>query len=480
MIPIRTEEYSKRAGEALENPVLQNALADLQRRLTQATAALYKALPEGDALRDVAHDIRRRAVENLDVLLETLAENAQKNGAHVFFATESKAAVDYCLELARRHNVQLVVKGKSMVAEELGLNDSLMEAGIEVKETDLGEYIIQLAGERPSHILAPAIHRTRNEIGELFADKLGIEFTNDPPTLTQAARKSLREKFLAADMGISGCNQACAETGHITTLSNEGNIRMATTMPRIHVVVMGMERVAATLEDHEILFRLLARAVAAQKIAGYTSYIGGPRADDHIDGPEELHLIILDNGRSKILADPDFREILYCIRCGACLNVCPVYGRIGGHAYGHIYSGPIGAVVTPLMVGLDRAKDLCLGETLCGACKDACPVRLDIPKLLLRLRARIVEGDPRWGATKGNGKEKAIYTAWSWAIRYRPLYDLFLKMAAAGQRLFPKKDGMIVKLPSPFDGWTQSRDMPPISSKSFKERWADLKRGGQS
>jgi L-lactate dehydrogenase complex protein LldF len=471
MVEIRVEDYKKRATKAIEDQVLQSALADLQGRMGKATAAMYEALPEGPGLRDVAHDIRRRAVENLDILLETLAENVRKNGGQVFFAKDGPAAVNYCLEVAQKHNVRLAVKGKSMVTEEVGLNDALMGAGIEVFETDLGEYIIQLAGERPSHILAPAIHKTRNEIGELFVEKLAIKYTNDPPSLTKAARKALREKFFAADMGISGCNQACAETGHITTLSNEGNIRMAGTMPKVHVAFMGMERVAATLEDHDVLFRLLTRAVAAQKIAGYTSYIGGPRSNDQVDGPEEFHLIILDRGRSKILADPDFREVLYCIRCGACLNVCPVYGKIGGHAYGYIYCGPIGAMLTPLMVGINRAKDLCLGETLCGACKDACPVNIDIPKLLLRLRAKLADGDPKWQVDRNSIKEKSCYVAWSWAIRYRPLYDLFYRLGVFGQIFFPKKYGMIRDLPYPFNGWTQFRDMKPIAANSFKQRW---------
>ncbi len=362
-----------------------------------------------------------------------------------------------------------------MVTEEVGLNDALMNAGIEVFETDLGEYIIQLAGERPSHILAPAIHKTRNEIGELFADKLGIKYTNDPPSLTKAARKALREKFLAADMGISGCNLACAETGHITTLSNEGNIRMASTMPKVHVAFMGMERISATLEDHDVLFRLLTRAVAAQKIAGYTTYIGGPRSSDQADGPEEFHLIILDRGRSKILADPDFREVLYCIRCGACLNVCPVYGKIGGHAYGYIYCGPIGAMLTPLMVGINRAKDLCLGETLCGACKDACPVNIDIPKMLLRLKAKLADGDPKWNVKRISVKEKSCYVAWSWIVRYRPLYDFFTRLGALGQKLLPRNAGMIRNLPYPFNGWTKFRDIKPIAAESFKKRWKRIK-----
>jgi L-lactate dehydrogenase complex protein LldF len=342
MTAIRTEHYKSEARKALKNKILLNALADVQERLGRGTALAYQQLPEGPELRFKAHDMRMHAIENLDILLETLAEKVQKNGGKVYFAEDARAAVNYCLKIARQHDVKSVVKAKSMVTEEVGLNPALMEAGIEVNETDLGEYIVQLADESQSHIIAPAIHKTRDQIGQLFAEKLGIPYTNDPPTLTQAARKALREKFLSADMGITGCNLACAETGHITTLSNEGNIRMATTLPRIHVAFMGMERVAARLQDHDILFRLLSRGAAAQHMATYVSYIGGPRLPEQVDGPDEFHLIIIDNGRTKILADDEFREMLCCIRCAACLNVCPVYGKIGGHAYGFTYSGPVG------------------------------------------------------------------------------------------------------------------------------------------
>ncbi len=367
MTHIETECYRKMARKALANHTLHSALAGLQDRLGKGAATAYRALPEGPGLRKQAKKMRMHAINHLDVLLQTLAERVRQNGGRVFFADSAKEAVDYCLELAQRHRVKRVVKGKSMVSEEIGLNISFENEGIETVETDLGEYIIQLAGEHPSHIIAPAIHKTRQDIGELFAHKLGIDYTEDPPALTRAARQALREKFLTADMGITGCNLACAETGHIATVSNEGNIRMSSTLPRIHVSLMGMERVTARLTDYDILFRLLPRGAAAQNMATYVSYVGGPRTTEQIDGPEEFHLVIIDNGRSRILADPDFREILGCIRCAACLNVCPVYAKIGGHSYGFAYSGPVGTVVTPLLTGINRAKDLCMGETLCGA-----------------------------------------------------------------------------------------------------------------
>ena len=464
-------DYIAEAKRALNNQVLQHALADLQNRFGRATALAYQQLPEGPDLRLKAHEIRENAIANLDVLLETLAENVRKNGGHVFFAGNAKEAANYCLETARRHGAKLAVKGKSMVSEEIGLNTALLENGIDVAETDLGEYIIQLAGERPSHIIAPAIHKTRTDIGQLFADKIGIDYTDDPPSLTRAARKALREKFLAAGIGFSGCNIACAETGHIVTVSNEGNIRMSTTMPKVHVAIMGMERVAARLEDHDILLRLLCRAAAAQNMGTYVSYIGGPRQADQIDGPEEFHLVILDNGRSRILADEEFREMLCCIRCAACLNVCPVYGKIGGHSYGHPYSGPVGAVVMPLLAGINEAKDLCQGETLCGACQDACPINIDIPRMLLALRAKLAEGDPGWDVSPSSGTEKLFYQMWSRMIRNRSLYDLFLRLASIGQKILPHNNGMIRRLPPPMNGWTRDRDIPPVAGESFISRW---------
>lgn len=471
MTQIKTECYRKMAGKALANPTLHSALTGLQDRLGKGAAAAYRALPEGPGLRKQAHKMRMDAINHLDVLLQTLAERVRQNGGQVFFADSAKEAVDYCLDLAQRRHVKQVVKGKSMVSEEIGLNGSFEKAGIEIVETDLGEYIIQLAGEHPSHIIAPAIHKTRRDIGELFAHKLGIDYTDDPPTLTRAARKALREKFLSADMGITGCNLACAETGHIATVSNEGNIRMSSTLPRIHVSLMGMERVTSRLTDYDILFRLLPRGAAAQNMATYVSYVGGPRTPEQIDGPEEFHLVIIDNGRSKILADPEFREILGCIRCAACLNVCPVYAKIGGHTYGFAYSGPVGTVVTPLLTGINRAKDLCMGETLCGACREICPVDIDLPRMILALRSKLAQGDPRWQVTPVNRAEKAFMAGWSKLIASRKRYDGALASARLGQKLMPGNDDLIYRLPPPFSGWTTSRDFHKIAPESFNAYW---------
>jgi L-lactate dehydrogenase complex protein LldF len=475
MSNISTEKYVEEAKRGIANPVLQKALFGLQDRFGRGTAEAYRRLPEGPDLRLKAHEIRETAIANLDVLLEMLAVKIRANGGHVYFAETAKEAVDYCLAVARRNNVRLVVKGKSMVSEEIGLNPALEATGIEVVETDLGEYIIQLAGETPSHIIAPAIHKNRHDIADLFVQKLGIRRTTDPPELTQAARKALRAKFLAADMGTSGVNMACAETGHITTVSNEGNIRMATTMPRVHMAFMGMERIVARLDEYEIILRLLCRGAAAQTMGTYASYIGGPRRPGESDGPDEFHLVVIDNGRSRILADPQFREMLYCVRCAACLNVCPVYGKIGGHSYGFAYSGPVGAVVTPLLTGINRAKDLCQGETLCGACQDACSVNINLPRMLLALREKLAYGDPQWQVEPASRAEGLAYRGWSWLIRRRRLYELGLKLAAVGQKLLPQEKGMLRRLPPPVQGWTQSRDMHPLAEETFMERWRKRK-----
>lgn len=474
----RTRPYVTIAQRSIGDPILQNALAGLQERLGKGALNSYTEISDSESFRKKAHEIRMNAIDNLDFLLERLADKIEENGGFVHFAPDAKSAVTYCIDIAKRNGVRRIVKGKSMVTEEIGLNSALESENIEVTETDLGEYIIQLAGEGPSHIIAPAIHKTREQVGALFSEKLGIPYTDDPPTLTAAARKALREKFFAADMGVTGCNLACAETGHITTVSNEGNIRMSSTLPRIHMAFMGMERVTAKLTDHAVLFDLLPRAAIGKNMSGYISYVGGPRQSDHVDGPEEFHLVIIDNGRSRILADKNLREILCCVRCAACLNVCPVYRKIGGYAYQSPYCGPIGSVITPLLRGVNDYKDLCQGETLCGACKNICPVHIDLPRLLLELRKKLADGDPEWDVTRANPFEKAVFMVWSMLIRNRDIYDLFLKTSGFFQKFLPRRHRMIHRLPPPFHGWTDKRDLPPLASESFIQRWERMKKNG--
>lgn len=465
-----TTSYTEGACAGLANETLQKSLKKIQNGFGKGAMRLWQSLDDS-GIRGRVKARRMQTLEHLDVVLAELAGKVRERGGHVFFAETAEDAVQYTLKVAEQNNVKRVVKGKSMTSAEIGIDPVLQQAGIEVVETDLGEYIIQLAEEAPSHIIAPCIHMDRVQIGKLFADKLGVEYTDDPPTLTRIARKALREKLLDADMGITGCNIACAETGQISLVSNEGNIRMATTMPRVHVALMGMERIAATFEDHREMLQLLTRGAALQKLSTYVSFVGGPRQEGDPDGPEEFHLVVIDNGRSKILGDPEFREVLACIRCGACLNICPVYGRIGGHAYNSPYCGPIGAVVTPLFKGVNEYADLCKGETLCGACKDVCPVENDLPRMLSALRHLLAYGDDYWQVKPYNRLEAAGFSWWKKAISNRKAYDMLLKIGRLLQKGRIRDNGMISSLPGPAGKWTQDRDLKPLAKETFTERW---------
>ena len=470
MTPNQDVDYIAAAREGMSNACLQNSLRSLQARYGKGAMDAWKALDD-PSLRSRAKARRMQTLAHLDRVLALLSRNVEAQGGQVFFADNAEAANAYIRDLARKRSVRRVVKGKSMLSAEIGVDAVLKAEGIEVVETDLGEFIVQIAGSSASHIIAPCIHMDRRQIGRLFADKLGISYSDDPPTLTRAARKALREKLLTADMGLTGCNIACAETGQISLVSNEGNIRMASTMPKLHVALMGMERVAATLEDQRDLLQLLTRGAALQKLSTYVSFVGGPRRQGDPDGPEEFHLVIVDNGRSRILADPEFREALACIRCGACLNICPVYGRIGGHAYHSPYSGPIGAVATPLLLGINRHADLCKGETLCGACRDVCPVENDLPRMLVALRRKLAYGDAGWGVRPHNRLETLGFKIWGRIMGSSRLYAAALAIVRALQRPFVGQNGMIGALPGLQNGWTAGRDLQPVAEQSFRERW---------
>eukprot|EP00831_Metopus_contortus_P020325 TRINITY_DN18937_c0_g3_i1.p1 TRINITY_DN18937_c0_g3~~TRINITY_DN18937_c0_g3_i1.p1 ORF type:complete len:537 (+),score=138.80 TRINITY_DN18937_c0_g3_i1:722-2332(+) len=462
--------YSALARKAIGDKELHAAIRMIQDRIGKNAQQLWKdeIAPE---LRARAKEARMRTLNNLDTVLATLAKNIRARGGYVYFAATAEDARRYCLDVARKHDAKRVVKGKSMTSAEIGVDSLLEENGIEVVETDLGEYIIQLAGDSPSHIIAPCIHMNRQQIARLFEEKLGMPYSEDPPTLTKAARKALREKLLTADMGLTGCNIACAETGHVCLVSNEGNIRMSTTMPKVHVALMGMERVTATLAEHDMLLRLLTRGAAAQKVSTYVSFLGGPRQPGEPDGPEEFHLVVIDNGRMKMLADPRFREVLACIRCGGCLNICPVYGRIGGHAYNATYPGPIGAVVTPLFKGVNKHADLCRGESLCGACKDICPVNNDLPRMLSELRHMLAYGDGQWDVKPIAPLEGAAFKAWSAAMSSRTAYNLLVASGRILQAPFTEQ-GLLRKGIGPLGKWTATRDFPAIARKTFAQRWA--------
>jgi L-lactate dehydrogenase complex protein LldF len=473
-----TSTYREDAQKGIASPRLQASLHALQDRFGKGAMHLWANMEDQDMRRRVKKS-RMNNLDHLDILLAELARNVRDRGGQVYFAETAQDAINYTLEVARANKVKRVVKGKSMISMEIGIDPALEDEGIEVVETDLGEYIIQLAGDKPSHIIAPCIHMDRDQIGELFAEKLGIDYSNDPPTLTLAARKALREKMLTADMGLTGCNLACAETGHISLVSNEGNIRMATTVPPVHVALMGMERIVATLDEHRETIQLLTRGAALQKLSTYVSFLGGPTGDDDPDGPKEFHLVIIDNGRSKILADPEFQEVLACIRCGACLNICPVYGRIGGHAYNSPYCGPIGAVVTPLLDGINKHADLCKGETLCGACKDICPVQIDLPRMLAALRQKLAYGSDAWDTRQHNPVEAYGFSFWRLLVTKSVLYRSFIRIGRFFQRPFVNKNNMISKMAGIGSGWTDGRDLVPIAKKTFAELWEEKYRQDQ-
>ncbi len=426
---VRSDQFRALAGRAVQDEVLHQNLLRSSRRFKELRQQALKQMADPEAARRQARTVKDQALSDLPRLLQTLERRVEEAGGVVHWARDGVEARSIISDLAREHNVRRIVKGKSMMTEEIGLNEELAAQNFEVWETDLGEFIVQLAGEGPSHIIAPAVHKNRQEIGRLFAEKLGVAYTEKPQELTLIARRVLRQKFLTADMGLTGVNAAVAETGTVVLFENEGNIRLTTTLPRIHVALMGLEKVVATWDDLKALISLLPQSASGQQIASYVTFITGPRKKGEPDGAEEFHLIILDNGRSDILADPERREILRCLRCGACLNVCPVYQHVGGFSYGWVYSGPLGAVLTPQLLEPGRAPDLPFASTLCGACAEVCPVMIDLPRQLLILRRLAIE-DPRWPRRESLSQRLGLRLQAFLALRPR-----LFGAAAAGARL---------------------------------------------
>jgi L-lactate dehydrogenase complex protein LldF len=468
---VNSQSFARDSEVAVRNKTLQTRLRVLN-GFTVKRNLMFAELPDGEALRDRAREIKKHTIENLDTFLLQFEKNIERLGGTVHWAQTGADARRIILGLARQNNVTRVVKAKSMVTEEIELNEALEDAGIEAVETDLGEYIVQLAKEKPSHILAPAVHKSKGDISVLFAEKLGVANLVEPEELTVVARERLREKFLTADMGVTGANFGIADTGTIVLVENEGNIRLSTSLPRIHVAIMGIEKLVPSLDDLAIFLKVLARSASGQKMSSYVSFISGPRKSGESDGAAEFHLIIIDNGRTRILADEEMRESLYCLRCGACLNVCPVYQKIGGHAYGSVYSGPIGSIITPAFAGLEKAKDLPFASTLCGACREICPVRIDIPRILLKLRSD-------WSEQKGTAGgpslvEKLAMKLWSFSMRHRSTYNFVFRIAAVFQGPL-SEDGKIKHLPFAFGGWTEYRDFPVLAKRSFRSMWNDQK-----
>ena len=382
-------KFRENSAAAVADHSLRAAMKNAADTFGTRRAAAFAAIPDLEALRDQASDLRMKVLDNLPAYLEEFSANATRAGATVHRAVDAAVARETILALLKERGVRMVAKGKSMVSEEIGLNAHLQRAGIEVVETDLGEYIIQLEGETPSHIIVPAIHKNRQQVGKLFADRLGVPYSDDPQVLTKIARRVMREKFLAADAGISGANFAIAESGSLVLFTNEGNGRMVTSVPPLHVAILSMEKILPRLADLPTFIRLLPRSATGQAITSYLSLITGTRKEGEATGARELHIVILDNGRSEILAG-ECREMLKCIRCGACMNVCPVYRTVGGHAYGWTYPGPMGMVLTTLLTGMKKSYPLVDASTLCGACVEVCPVRIPLVPLIVKLRERRV------------------------------------------------------------------------------------------
>jgi len=470
---VHSHEIHELGRKALLDNHLQEALRSSTLRLYTKRLEAAREVPGWEGLRDRAHEIKREVVNNLDYYLSQFAEKVEQNGGKVHWADTGDEACRIIREIAQRAGAREVVKGKTMVSEEIELNHALEMAGIRGVETDLGEFILQLAGERPGHIIAPAIHKTRQDVSDLFATHLHAERTTEPERLTVIARKALRDTFAKARVGLSGANFAVAQTGTIVLVENEGNIRLCTTAPRVHVALVGIEKIIPRLADLAIFLRLLGRSGTGQKLTVYTSLLTGPRRPGE-DGPEEMHVVLVDNGRVAALADPKMREALYCIRCGACLNACPVYRKIGGHAYGWVYSGPIGALITPEFVGLDRARELPFASSLCGACREVCPVKINIPDLLLHLRAEAQQykaGARRRGSPAG---ERTSIRVWAWVVKRPRVYALAARLARLGQRIFVRQ-GWVRKISLfPLSQWTGGRDLPALAPKSFRERWKEM------
>ncbi|MDY0374501.1 MAG: LutB/LldF family L-lactate oxidation iron-sulfur protein [Desulfobacterium sp.] len=457
-------DFKANVRKALKNSQLRSNLKFAMGSMTAKRRVIFSDSEAFEALRVQGSAIRRRALLKLPELLERLEKKCTENGISVHWAETTDEANRIALRIVKDHNAVRVVKGKSMVSEEMHLNHFLAEHGIESLETDLGEFIIQLDGETPSHIIVPAIHKNRQEIARTFQEKIpGTPYTEVVEELNAIARKTLRRKFYEGEVGLSGVNMAVAETGTLCLVENEGNGRMCTTVPPVHIAVMGIEKVVEKLADVPPLVRLLTGSATGQLITTYVNMITSPRRPGEKDGPTEVHLILLDNGRSSILSDPELRQTLQCIRCGTCLNHCPVYTRIGGHAYGFIYPGPIGKILTPQMEGLEKAGAISTASTLCNACEEVCPVKIPIPNLIRRIRDESY--DPE-GSIPGHGfkrtfAESAVWKGWELVNRHRMLNAVSTRLAGIFGPILPRI--------GPLNAWTRMRTRPVFAKKSLHD-----------
>ena len=464
--------FKEHAKEAIDDPVLQRALLSMRAGFQGRRAQTISELPEFDALRDRGRDIKNHTLKHLDRYLERFESQVQASGGHVHWAPTGQDACDIVSRICRDADGKVVTKGKSMVAEEIGLNDRLEADGLDVVETDLGEYIIQLRREPPSHIIAPALHLTKEQIADSFREHHKSldpdRVLEEARALTDEARAMLRDRFLAADVGITGANFLIAETGSTVIVTNEGNGDLTQNLPRVHIVVTSIEKVVPTLEDASTILRLLARSATGQEYSTYTTFSTGPRRPDDPDGPEEFHVVLVDNGRSSILGS-EAEEILRCIRCGACINHCPVYASVGGHAYGWVVPGPVGAALDPGLIGLEQAHHLPKASSFCGRCEEVCPMRIPLPKIMRHWREQAYEKklDPamsRWALG-----------LWGWVARRPSLYRFGTRLAARLLRWRAGRRGSIASVPLA-SGWTKFRDLPAPEGRTFHAVWAEKRR----
>lgn len=472
------------ALEALDDVQLRGALRNLAKTFGERRKLAISTVDDWEGLRERARLIKEETLSHLDIYLSDFADNAELAGATVHWARDAEEARSIVISLLRKKNAKRIVKSKSMTTEEIHLNDALEAEGFFPVETDLGEWIIQLAHETPSHIVVPAIHKSKKQIADLFVEKVGIEPTENVDVLTGTARRVLRQKFAEADVGISGVNFGVAETGTFLILENEGNARLTTSLPKTHIAMMGIEKIVPRLVDLDVFLKLLPRSGTGQQLTAYQSLITGVKRSAKDEGPEEVHIVIMDNGRSRMLSHPVTRQSLACIRCGACLNACPVYQQVGGHAYGSVYPGPIGAVITPQLSGIEKSKQLPFASSLCGACREVCPVKIDIPELLLHLRVEIKEGTKNGTASQIGPVNKTIFErlvfrlysiVWNeqWSYEFGTKLARFFQRPVMRDGKIGKVSGMFAKFAPPLKAWTNWRDAPPIAKRSFRDEWRE-------
>lgn len=456
--------FLQRSKRAIEDTDLQRALDQNAERRGLGRDTAFASITNLNEIRSRAHDIRSSVIDTLPELLQQFEENMKSNGWHVHRAATALEACTHVARIAAEHGARLVVKSKSMVTEEIRLNDALAEAGVKTIETDLGEFIVQLRKEPPGHIITPAIHLLSEDVARTFVEHLGIDFTTDVSRLNQAARQTLRKAFLKAGIGISGTNFGIVEPGAICLVTNEGNGRMVTSLPEVHIAVMGIERLVRTLGELEIMLQLLPRSATGQVLTSYVSLLHSSRNHDDLDGPTSRHVVLLDNGR-RALRHTRFQSALLCIRCGACLNVCPVYREIGGHAYDSVYPGPIGSIVSPALFDLKNYGHLAKASTLCGACQEACPVNINLPELLLRTRDEYILHVQQPVGTS------LFVKAFRWFSSSPGRFLLALRLVAIFSRLFPAVEGWTRRMPGPFKNWTRYRDFPRFTTRPFRNRF---------